>query len=453
MSKVAWTSFAAAMLLAGLCASAQAARPRAMEDMISNVSTSIDAEETSYSEQPEEMPKSKPSADAPFVEPSCCESCDDCGCDSFCRCCPCGPPGNFWIRSEYLGFWAKGGSTPVLAATSPNGTLPATVPLYGGQTYNDGYRSGNWTQGGMWFDCCRQWGVQGDYFFLGRDSSPFSASSDTNAVITRPFIDANTGAPAEELVSYPGVVIGRLDIENYNSYAGAGGALRHNLCCWNDCCQQACDDCCGPRFDNCCRLDFLAGFRYYKFSDNLNIRENLTYIDPLGPSPVGTQYAVQDTFRTLNNFYGAELGLIGTRYRGRFMTEGQVRVALGTTQQVTYINGSTVISFPGQPTAVNEGGILALQSNIGRYTHNNFTAIPMFSGRVGYRVTERFTVMAGYTLIYWNNVARAGDQIDTTVNPNLIPPVTGGGPNRPEYNLHLSDTWLQGITLGGELYF
>ena len=106
-------------------------------------------------------------------------------------------------------------------------------------------------------------------------------------------------------------------------------------------------------------------------------------------------------------------------------------MALGTTQQVVAIDGSTVVSFPGQPTATNQGGILALSSNIGHYTHNSFSAIPQLSGRVGYRLTERLTFLVGYTAIYWGHVARAGDQIDTAVNPNLIPPPISGGPNRP----------------------
>src|SRR5882724_1602076 len=114
---------------------------------------------------------------------------DTCGESAPCgRCCNCGPPGRFWFRDEYLGFWAKGGRAPALVNTSPDGTLPTTTTLYGNATYNGGFRSGNWTQGGMWLDCCKTWGLQGDYFFLGRQSSPFFASSNGDPVLTRPFI-------------------------------------------------------------------------------------------------------------------------------------------------------------------------------------------------------------------------------------------------------------------------
>ena len=388
--------------------------------------------------------------------------CDICGeCDeNCCHCCQCGPPGRFWFRQEYVGWFATGGRVPTLVATSPDGSLPATTSLYGNATYNSNFRSGLYTQGGMWFDCCKNWGLQGDYFFVGRQSSPFSASSDGDPVLVRPFTDAATGIPSQQLIAFPNTVVGSVAVSNYNSLSGTGGFLRGNLCCWQDCCETDgcetdCDAGCGSCFrgQNCCRLDFIAGFRNYRFNDNLGVRENLTSIDQTSGVAVGTQFGVTDSFRTQNNFYGGEFGLILDRYRDRWMYELSARVALGTTQQIVAIDGSTVVSFPGQPTAVNSGGLLALSSNIGHYTNNQFTAIPQFSGRLGYRLTERLTFLVGYTAIVWNQVARAGDQIDTTVNTNLIPPPIPGGPNRPSFSLHTSDLLLQGITIGGEYWF
>ena len=144
---------------------------------------------------------------------------------------------------------------------------------------------------------------------------------------------------------------------------------------------------------------------------------------------------------------------MANKYRGRWMLEGGARLAVGGTQQIVAINGSTTISYPGQATTVDQGGLLALSSNIGHYKHSQFSVIPQLSGRIGYRVTPRFNLLAGYTVLWWNNVARAGDQVNLNVNPNLIPPVVGGGPNQPAYTLHTSNLWLQGITLGGEFFF
>jgi hypothetical protein len=380
---------------------------------------------------------------------------ESCGCFD---CCKCGAPGDFWIREEYVGWWAQGGRVPALVNTSATGTLPATVTLYGDATYNDKYRSGEWTQGGMWFDCCHEHGIQGDFFFVGRESSPFFASSDGDPILTRPFIDATTGLPAEQLIAVPGVVVGSISVDNHNSLAGAGVSLRRNLCCCcNDCCKSdcGCKSNCEPCWSehDCSRVDAVYGFRYYGFDDNLGIQENLTSIDPLSPIAIGTQFDVRDTFVTQNNFYGFELGVIRQHYSGRWMTEGTAKVAFGDMASQVRISGSTAISFPGQPTAVNQGGLLALSSNIGNYNHDAFVAVPQISLRVGYRATEQLTFMAGYTFMYFSQIARAGDQIDTVVNPNLIPPPIGGGPNRPAFNFRPSDLVLQGITLGAEYSF
>ena len=69
---------------------------------------------------------------------------------------------------------------------------------------------------------------------------------------------------------------------------------------------------------------------------------------------------------------------------------------------------------------------------------------------MGYRVTNRLSASLGYSLIWWYQVARPGDQIDPTVNPNLIPPeaVPFTGPLRPEFRFRDDSFWAQGINLG-----
>jgi Putative beta barrel porin-7 (BBP7) len=385
-----------------------------------------------------------------------CNTCNQCGGNAgCCRCCQCGPPGRFWVRDEYLGFWTKGDSLPVLVTTSPAGTLPATTPVFGGNTVNGGYRSGNWIQAGMWLDCCRNWGLQADYFFLGQASTGFNQTSDGSPVLARPYTDATTGQPGQELVAYPGTVVGGVSVCDTTTFQSAGINLLHNLCCWKSCCNES-DQGCGCCFQGqtCSRLDFITGFRYYNLGDNLGITENLTNISTTNSVPVGTMINVNDSFRTQNNFYGGTLGLTSTHYKNRWVYEGTAQVALGANNQRITINGSTTNSFPGQTTVVNPGGLYALSSNIGSYTHTNFAAIPQFSGRLGYRFTPRFTGFVGYTFIYWGQVARAGNQVNTTVNPNLLPNSgQSGGPAQPSFTLHETSFWAQGITLGGQLNF
>jgi len=55
-------------------------------------------------------------------------------------------------------------------------------------------------------------------------------------------------------------------------------------------------------------------------------------------------------------------------------------------------------------------------------------------------VTERFSLILGYTLVCLNRVLRSGDQIDTAV-----------GQLHPAALLQDSGFWAQGICLGAQL--
>ncbi|MFC1758274.1 BBP7 family outer membrane beta-barrel protein, partial [Planctomycetota bacterium] len=96
----------------------------------------------------------------------------------------------------------------------------------------------------------------------------------------------------------------------------------------------------------------------------------------------------------------------------------------------------------------DEGGLLALSSNIGNYEENTFAAIPEMDVTLGYLIAPSLRFTVGYTLLYWNNVVRPGDHIDTSINPNLIPPVQVGGDNRPAFTLNETDIWAQGVSFG-----
>ena len=94
-------------------------------------------------------------------------------------------------------------------------------------------------------------------------------------------------------------------------------------------------------------------------------------------------------------------------------------------------------------------------SNIGKYTNDEFAVVPEIGLRVGAQLTDRVRAFVGYNFIYWSSVARAGDQIDLRVNPNLIPPQTPPvtGPLVPAPRTVSTDYWLQGISVGGEVRF
>lgn len=68
--------------------------------------------------------------------------------------------------------------------------------------------------------------------------------------------------------------------------------------------------------------------------------------------------------------------------------------------------------------------------------------------KAGYQFAPAWRVVAGYELLYWTGVQRAGGLIDTTVNPNLLPPPAGGGPQRPQAQFDTTSLLAQGFSFG-----
>ncbi len=76
-------------------------------------------------------------------------------------------------------------------------------------------------------------------------------------------------------------------------------------------------------------LDFLLGYRYLRLSDNLQMNESETSIDPEGAVPVGTQLALSDSFHTLNEFNGVDLGMAAQWHCCRWSHDLLMKMGLG----------------------------------------------------------------------------------------------------------------------------
>jgi hypothetical protein len=345
----------------------------------------------------------------------------------------------------------KGASVPPLVTTSPPGTpreqagvlgAPGTTVLFGGSDVDSGLRSGGRFALGAWLNCGQTIGVEGGTFFLENRSAGFSAASTGDPILARPFLDATTNRQASELVALPGLLSGSVSASaSSTGLVGADALLRANLCC-------GCD----------WRLDVVGGYRFLRLADHLGVREDVMSTSPSNPNFIqqGTTLSVTDQFDTRNEFHGGNLGLRGEVRRGAWVLRGLASVAVGDNHEVADVSGATTVSVPGAPPPVtNAGGLLALQSNIGRQSRDRVAVIPEFGLQVGYQLTSHLRAYAGYTFIYWGEVVRAGDQVDLAVNPNLLPPVSQpvSGPLRPAPRLENTSFWAQGIDLGLELRF
>src|SRR5262249_30814395 len=99
------------------------------------------------------------------------------------------------------------------------------------------------------------------------------------------------------------------------------------------------------------------------------------------------------------------------------------------------------------------GGLLALSSNVGSHHNGQWAAVPEFQVRLACQLSKHMNAHVGYTLLYWPLMVRAADQIDLTINPNLIPPPTPIGPPLPTFTVRTQEIWAQGIDLGMEIRF
>lgn len=357
-----------------------------------------------------------------------------------------GPSNRWWVRGEYLLWWTDGMRTPPLATTSPQGTPPGeagvldqgATTLFGGDLLTAS-RSGGRIRFGTWLGEGRCIGVEGEYFALGDIHDRFIGTSTGDPILARPFFNAVTNAEDSELVAYPDILTGTFTADAQGSLQSAGVRMLWNLC------QSGApiDLCSVERCES--RLDLLLGYRFLRLDESLQMREQLT--SQLTNDP-GT-FDIQESFATRNEFNGFEIGLSRTEGYRRWTLDMLLKVAFGNVRESVSINGSTIIDDGTGPETFT-GGLLAQRTNIGDYSRDRFALIPELGVTLGYQLTPRWQANFGYSLIYWDRTVRAGEQIDRTINPNLlpveIPPLTG--PLRPEFSFQENSFWAQGMSFG-----
>ncbi len=371
-----------------------------------------------------------------------------------------------YASAEYLLWWLQGQAVPVLATTSAPSDFgilgaPTTQILFGGNQINGNspFSGGRFTLG-YWLGCDQDKALEITGFFLGTRSAGFSTNSSLNPVIGRPIevvpsqVPAATAAGVKIInnetaqnTSLPNVAVGSLTIHAPTSLWGLAGNLR-------------CLVCCGCNY----RITLLAGFRNINLDESLTITENVMGL-PTAPAPFTNQLiTVTDRFATQNHFYGGNLGADARWYWGRWSVDVRGQVALGDTVQILDIHGSQHF-VPGIATASGlvvqnfTGGLLALPSNIGHFTHNVFSVVPEIGVNLGYQILPNLRGFVGYNFLYWSNVIRPGTSIDRVVdltqvpnflpNPSAVPPA----PGHPAAVFHEVGFWAQGLTFGLEFVY
>ncbi len=354
-------------------------------------------------------------------------------------CCePCGGFG-FYVGAEYLLWGIKDSKFPPLVTTSPPESfgilgLPGTVVLFGGGSQDNDIRSGGRFTVGFGLPKFGQTAIETSFLFLNERTVRFGADSNQFPVLARPFFNLNEGIEFSQITASPGVANGRIDVASSSRLWGGEINLRRHL--WN-----------GPAWT----VDWLIGFRYLELNEGLDIRED---VDVLVGEFAGSQSTVFDSFSTRNRFYGGQLGLVGRWGAGRWNVDLWTKLAMGNTNQLLDVVGNQVVVSPTGTVSNFTGGLLALDSNIGRHTRNEFSLVPEVGINVGYNIGCHWRLSVGYNLLFWSNVLRPGDQIDRVLDVTRIPNfATGSAPApqvRPVVPFTDADFWAQGATFGVE---
>jgi hypothetical protein len=361
-------------------------------------------------------------------------------------CCFRGYESGVGVRLEYLMWWSGGQFVPPLATTSPAGTLredagvlgePGTEVLFGGTELGQIFRSG----GRLTVDyaipdgCNRR--IVGRLYGVEDGRETFVGTPGANEILARPFNNVTLGEADSFLISFPGVVDGdgRLFAQTRSDFLGTDLYLQ----------QRMCDD-------GCFTLDWLAGYQFARLDDALYIESTGTSIDPQSPIPVGTMVEVVDHFRTRNEFHGASVGILGINRSGPWRLEYLFKLGIGNVHQTSIVEGRTTATEPQAAPVTSSGGLLALPTNIGTLERDRFTLVPEANFNIGYQIDQQWSLLFGYSFIYFPNAVLSGEQVDTRVNlSQLTGPLVGDA--RPAPRLDNSHFWLQGMSLGAEYKF
>jgi|GEM_PF-5876825 hypothetical protein len=342
----------------------------------------------------------------------------------------------WWGEFDTLLWWGRNRELPPLVATAPGDDLPilglpGTEVLYGGPTAPD-------PQIGLRFDLgrylgnCEDFGVGFRFTYLGSLDAPFTTESDGTRPLGIPYFETTTGL--ESVIDLAGgdpdsgFTQGFVQANDDMDFISVEPYLRVRLC----------------EVGNH-RFDLIGGYTYQLLRNDFTLVSATANLDNGDLIPDGAElYA--DGFFVDNNFHGGHFGFQGRMQRRRLIFEHLFKMHLGNMRQEVQIIGGSLTLDPNAPPIEGDGGIFALPSNIGTYKRDEFTFIPELNLKLGYAINQRWTATIGYTFLYFDNVALAGNLIDRQIDGTQQGGLDEG--DYPQFAFKDSSYWLQGIDFG-----
>ena len=354
-----------------------------------------------------------------------------------------GPLGPGWDDLEFLMWWPKAQALPPLVTASRSGQPPilgnpGTAMLIGSNSVNNQDIGGGRFTLGASINSEQTLGIEGVYFFLGSRTIKESVQSNGNPSalsLGLPFVNSATGQEDVFIVAEPGVSRGSVFVATTTRVQGAEANFVANL------------------YDGInIKLNGIVGYRFLEVNEGIAIADMRTEL-----GTTGSYGPIYDGFDGHNQFNGGQLGLHMDMVRGIVFCELTGKVAIGVTTEVVKVQGASTLYTPilGGVSSQNlAGGVYALPTNIGRYTHDAFAVVPEGIMKFGLKLGDESRVFVGYNFLYLSDLVRPGDQIDRTINPSQIPVLGAGGTfsgaDRPRVPFGRSDFWTQGLIIGLE---
>jgi Putative beta barrel porin-7 (BBP7) len=375
-----------------------------------------------------------------------CDGGPSCGCDS----CGGGSLGRMmrgcdhttWAMAEALLWFPQERSTVPLVSRSPGAGSNPALNVDGTSVF--GASIGGDISGGLRTDFGKfiapNIGFGGRFWAIGDNGSEFAAASNgATEAFGIPIFNTDPAGVGENSIIIAGT-------------SGTGRTFSGDVNVSSDLEMWASEAYGRLRFSSCSNytLDFIGGYTHFNIEDSLRMNSRRIFTNAgVGPT-IGTINQFNDSFETENQFNGGQIGFESVLTRGRWMARSLTKVHLGNMNQRLNIAGSSSETVLGPPDTVTPftRGIFAEGNATGE--RDVFTFAPEMNFKLAYRFRPNVLLSAGYSFIFWDNVALSGAQVDRNVNAaNLLT----NAPSSDPFRINDSSLYVHGLDLGVVLDF
>lgn len=357
--------------------------------------------------------------------------CGQLGCEVICDpCAPCGPVYGdmWWAELDFLLWWRSGRYFPALATTGDPGVIgePGVRVLFGDGELTEQARPGGRLNFGMWLEPCQTIGIGGSFLTLGNARARFSADENQYPFLAVPYWDAKEVRPHAYPVVNPNSVparnIGSIEIESNSDFLAADAFLRT---LWLQ----------GP----VTRVDFIFGYQLARIDEDLLLNTNTQ--EPLAPI-----ITTHDAFRVQNEFHGGHFGLKGQYRWGALSLDLSAKVGFGNMAQRAQLEN------------LGTHDLLIHPSNEGTHRRDEFSYMHDVGISLAYYPVERLKLSVGYSMIFFSDVVRPGEVMDTQGGQPVVDSDWFGAPQaplptRPAFDFNSTHYYVHGLNAGLEFRF